>query len=128
MRPHMSIIMDVKPVNSGLRNIFIITGSIWVISCWLTLVFQDWVPEDLAFLPPVALVFSTIIGILVFLKMDQVSKTDQICSVDGCENKVRIDKQVCPSHDEEVQNLVRNNRIAAVIGTIATLVVYLLFF
>ena len=128
MYTSVSIIMEETPINSGLRNIFIINGSIWMVSCWLTLVFQDWVPDGLALLPPMALASTTIIGIFVFLKMDRVSKTDLVCSVDGCENKVRINKQVCPIHDDEVQNLVRNNRIAAVIGSIASLAIYLLFF
>jgi len=123
-----SIIMEETPINSGLRNIFIINGSIWMVSCWFTLVFQDWVPDGLALLPPIALASTTIMGIFVFLKMDRASKTDLVCSVDGCENKVRINKPVCPIHDDEVQNLVRNNRIAAVIGSIASLAIYLLFF
>jgi len=128
MYTSVSIIMEETPINSGLRNIFIINGSIWMVSCWFTLVFQDWVPDGLALLPPMALASTTIIGIFVFLKMDRASKTDLVCSVDGCENKVRINKQVCPIHDDEVQNLVRNNRIAAVIGSIASLAIYLLFF
>jgi len=123
-----SIIMEETPINSGLRNIFIINGSIWMVSCWFTLVFEGWVPDGLALLPPMALATTTIIGIFVFLKMDRASRTDLVCSVDGCENKVRINKQVCPIHDDEVQNLVRNNRIAAVIGSIASLAIYLLFF
>ena len=127
MLPSVSIIMEETPINSVLRNIFIINGSIWLVSSWFTLVFQDWVPDGLALLPPMAFASTTIIGIFVFLKMDRASKTDLVCSVDGCQNKVRINKQVCPIHDDEVQNLVRNNRIAVVIGTIASLAVYLLF-
>ena len=128
MYTSVSIIMEETPINSGLRNIFIINGSIWMVSCWFTLVFQDWVPDGLALLPPMALASTTIIGIFVFLKMDRASKTDLVCSVEGCENKVRINKQVCPMHDDEVQNLVRNNLIAVVIGSIASLAIYLLFF
>ena len=127
MHPRASIIMEENPLNSGLRKIFIINGSIWLVSCWFTLVFQDWVPDGLALLPPMAFASTTVMGIFLFLKLDRASKTDLVCSVDGCENKVRINKQVCPIHDDEVQNLVRNNRIAVVIGTIASLAVYLLF-
>ena len=127
MHPRASIIMEENPLNSGLRKIFIINGSIWLVSFWFTLVFQDWVPDGLALLPPMAFASTTVMGVFVFLKLDRASKTDLVCSVDGCENKVRINKQVCPIHDDEVQNLVRNNRIAVVIGTIASLAVYLLF-
>ncbi len=127
MRHRVTIIVDGDSVDPRLRSVFIINGLIWMISCWLTLVFEEWVPKGLAFLPPIALVLSTIIGVLVFMKIDRVSKTEQICNVDGCENKVRINREVCPDHDEEVQNLVRKNRIAVAIGTILALAIYLVF-
>ena len=73
MLPSVSIIMEETPINSVLRNIFIINGSIWLVSCWFTLVFQDWVPDGLALLPPMAFASTTIIGIFVFLKMDRAS-------------------------------------------------------
>ena len=127
MHCSVSIIMEEAPINTGLRNIFIINGCVWMVSFWFTLVFQKSVPDSLELLPPVAFASTTIIGIVVFLKIDKASKTDMVCSVEGCENKVRVNKQVCPNHDDEVQNLVRNNRIAVVVA-IVSLAIYLLFF
>ena len=102
---------------------FFINTIILLASSTLFLLFPDLFPKYWDELAAIFLI-SFIIEIILIIVLTKLSKTENICEINECENKVRINKNVCPEHDEEVINAVRNNRIASIIGLILAAIIY----
>ncbi|MCP2507845.1 MAG: hypothetical protein NLN64_06100 [Candidatus Thalassarchaeaceae archaeon] len=69
---------------------------------------------------------SLIIAIILLIILTNVSKTENICEVNGCENKVILNKKVCSKHDDEVVNAIRNNRITAFLGLFVWIIYFIM--
>ena len=83
-------------------------------------------PSNLSDLPLLIFIVSFILEGILLVMLSRLSKTESICEVQDCNNKTLINKKVCPKHDQEVVNALRNNRIAAVVGITAVAVYFLI--
>ena len=83
-------------------------------------------PSNLSDLPLLIFIVSFILEGILLVMLSRLSKTESICEVQDCNNKTLINKKVCPEHDQEVVNALRNNRIAAVVGITAVAVYFLI--
>ena len=112
-------------IQLGLKitKVFIINTIILLVSSTLFLLFPDLFPKYWDELAAIFLI-SFIIEIILIIVLTKLSKTGNICEINECENKVRINKNVCPEHDEEVVNAIRNNRMASIIGLILAAIIY----
>ena len=84
------------------------------------------IPSNLSDLPLLIFIVSFILEGILLVMLSRLSKTESICEVQDCNNKTLINKKVCPKHDQEVVNALRNNRIAAVVGITAVAVYFLI--
>jgi hypothetical protein len=112
-------------IQFGLKitKVFIINTIILLVSSTLFLLFPDLFPKYWDELAAIFLI-SFIIEIILIILLTKLSKTENICEINECENKVRINKNVCPEHDEEVINAIRNNRMASIIGLVLAAIIY----
>ena len=112
-------------IQFGLKitKVFIINTIILLVSSTLFLLFPDLFPEYWGELAAIFLI-SFILEIILIILLTKLSKTENICGINECGNKVRINKNVCPEHDEEVVNAIRNNRIASIIGLVLVAIIY----
>ena len=112
-------------IQFGLKitKVFIINTIILLVSSPLFLLFPDFFPKYWDELAAIFLI-SFIIEIILIIVLTKLSKTGNICEINECENKVRINKNVCPEHDEEVVNAIRNNRMASIIGLVLAAIIY----
>lgn len=112
-------------IQFGLKitKVFIINTIILLVSSTLFLLFPDLFPKYWDELAAIFLI-SFIIEIILIILLTKLSKTENICEINECENKVRINKNVCPEHDEEVINAIRNNRLASIIGLVLAAIIY----
>ena len=112
-------------IQFGLKitKVFIINTIILLVSSTLFLLFPDLFPKYWDELAAIFLI-SFIIEIILIIVLTKLSKTGNICEINECENKVRINKNVCPEHDEEVVNAIRNNRMASIIGLVLAAILY----
>jgi hypothetical protein len=112
-------------IQFGLKitKVFIINTIILLVSSTLFLLFPDLFPEYWDELVAIFLI-SFILEIILIILLTKLSKTVNICGINECGNKVRINKNVCPEHDEEVVNAIRNNRIASIIGLVLVAIIY----
>ena len=112
-------------IQLGLKitKVFIINTIILLVSSTLFLLFPDLFPKYWDELAAIFLI-SFIIEIILIILLTKLSKTENICEINECENKVRINKNVCPEHDEEVVNAIRNNRMASIIGLVLAAIIY----
>lgn len=112
-------------IQFGLKitKVFIINTIILLVSSTLFLLFPDLFPKYWDELAAIFLI-SFIIEIILIIVLTKLSKTGNICEINECENKVRINKNVCPEHDEEVVNAIRNNRMASIIGLVLAAIIY----
>lgn len=112
-------------IQLGLKitKVFIINTIILLVSSTLFLLFPDLFPKYWDELAAIFLI-SFIIEIILIIVLTKLSKTGNICEINECENKVRINKNVCPEHDEEVVNAIRNNRMASIIGLVLAAIIY----
>ena len=112
-------------IQFGLKitKVFIINTIILLVSSTLFLLFPDLFPKYWDELAAIFLI-SFIIEIILIILLTKLSKTGNICEINECENKVRINKNVCPEHDEEVVNAIRNNRMASIIGLVLAAIIY----
>jgi hypothetical protein len=112
-------------IQFGLKitKVFIINTIILLVSSTLFLLFPDLFPKYWDELAAIFLI-SFIIEIILIILLTKISKTENICEINECENKVRINKNVCPEHDEEVVNAIRNNRMASIIGLVLAAIIY----
>lgn len=83
-------------------------------------------PSNLSDLPLLIFIVSFILEGILLVMLSRLSKTESICEVQDCNNKTLINKKVCPKHDQEVVNALRNNRIAAVVGITVVAVYFLI--
>ena len=116
---------DDVQIQLGLKitKVFIINTIILLVSSTLFLVFPDLFPKYWDILAGITII-SFIVEIILLIVLTKISKTENICEINGCENMVRINKNVCPEHDEEVVNAIRNNRIASIIGLVLAAIIY----
>ena len=114
-------------IQFGLKitKVFIINTIILLVSSTLFLLFPDLFPE---YWDEIAEIFiiSFIIAIILLIILIKVSKTENICEVNECENKVILNKKVCSKHDDEVVNAIRNNRIAVVLGLFLWIIYFIM--
>lgn len=112
-------------IQFGLKitKVFLINTIILLVSSTLFLLFPDLFPKYWDELAAIFLI-SFIIEIILIILLTKLSKTENICEINECENKVRINKNVCPEHDEEVINAIRNNRLASIIGLVLAAIIY----
>lgn len=112
-------------IQFGLKitKVFIINTIILLVSSTLFLLFPNLFPKYWDELAAIFLI-SFIIEIILIIVLTKLSKTGNICEINECENKVRINKNVCPEHDEEVVNAIRNNRMASIIGLVLAAIIY----
>ena len=112
-------------IQFGLKitKVFIINTIILLVSSTLFLLFPDLFPKYWDELAAIFLI-TFIIEIILIILLTKLSKTENICEINECENKVRINKNVCPEHDEEVVNAIRNNRMASIIGLVLAAIIY----
>ena len=118
--------MDEDPqIQFGLKitKVFIINTIILLVSSTLFLLFPDSFPKYWDELAAIFLI-SFMIEIILIILLTKLSKTENICEINECVNKVRINKNVCPEHDEEVVNAIRNNRMASIIGLVLAAIIY----
>ena len=114
-------------IKFGLRitKIFMINLIILLVSSTLFLVFPDLFPKYWDQIAAI-LIISFIIAITLLMILTKVSKTENICEVNECENKVILNKKVCSKHDDEVVNAIRNNRIAVVLGLFLWIIYFIM--
>ena len=112
-------------IQFGLKitKVFIINTIILLVSSTLFLLFPNLFPKYWDELAAIFLI-SFIIEIILIIVLTKLSKTGNICEINECENKVRINKNVCPEHDEEIVNAIRNNRMASIIGLVLAAIIY----
>ena len=112
-------------IQLGLKitKVFIINTIILLVSSTLFLLSPNLFPKYWDELAAIFLI-SFIIEIILIILLTKLSKTENICEINECENKVRINKNVCPEHDEEVVNAIRNNRMASIIGLVLAAIIY----
>ena len=102
---------------------FFINTIILLASSTLFLLFPDLFPKYWDILAGITII-SFIVEIILLIVLTKISKTENICEINGCENMVLINKNVCTEHDEEVVNAIRNNRIASIIGLVLAAIIY----
>ena len=107
-----------------ITKVFIINTIILLVSSTVFLLFPNLFPEYWDELLAIFLI-SFLIEIILLVILTKLTKTENICEVKECENKVQINKKVCPEHDEEVVNAIRNNRIAVVFGILIWIIYYI---
>ena len=114
-------------VKFGLRitKIFMINLIILLVSSTLFLVLPDLFPE---YWDEIAAIFiiSFIIAIILLIILTKISKTENICEVNECENKAMLNKKVCTKHDDEVINAIRNNRIVLFLGLFLWIIYFIM--
>ena len=112
-------------IQLGLKitKVFIINTIILLVSSTLFLLFPDLFPEYWDELAAIFLI-SFMFEIILIIVLTKLSKTENICEINECGNKVRIHKNVCPEHDEEVVNAIRNNRRASIIVLVLAAIIY----
>ena len=84
------------------------------------------IPLEFSEIPLLIFLISFIVEVILLIVLTRLSKTESICEIEGCDNTTLINKKVCPKHDEEVVNALRNNRIAAVVGLTVVILYFLI--
>jgi tetrahydromethanopterin S-methyltransferase subunit F len=114
-------------IKFGLRitKIFMINLIILLISSTLFLLLPDLFPKYWSEIAAIFII-SFIIAIILLIILTKVSKTENICEINECENKVMLNKKVCSKHDDEVVNAIRNNRIALVLGLFLWIIYFIM--
>ncbi|MBT5284791.1 MAG: hypothetical protein HOL29_02340 [Euryarchaeota archaeon] len=84
------------------------------------------IPSGISDIPLLIFIISFIVEVVLLIVLTRLSKTESICEIEGCDNTTLINKKVCPKHDEEVVNALRNNRIAAVVGLTIVVLYFLI--
>ena len=112
-------------IQLGLKitKVFIINTIILLVSSTLFLLFPNLFPKYWDELAAIFLI-SFMFEIILIIVLTKLSKTENICEINECGNKVRINKNVCPEHDEEVVNAIRNNRRVSIIGLVLAAIIY----
>lgn len=84
------------------------------------------IPSGISDIPLLIFIISFMVEVVLLIVLTRLSKTESICEIEGCDNTTLINKKVCPKHDEEVVNALRNNRIAAVVGLTVVILYFLI--
>ena len=109
-----------------LTKVFLVNTLVLFVSYSLYTVDLGIIPLEFSEIPLLIFLISFIVEVILLIVLTRLSKTESICEIEGCDNTTLINKKVCPKHDEEVVNALRNNRIAAVVGLTVVILYFLI--
>ena len=109
-----------------LTKVFLVNTLVLFVSYSLYTFDLGIIPLEFSEIPLLIFLISFIVEVILLIVLTRLSKTESICEIEGCDNTTLINKKVCPKHDEEVVNALRNNRIAAVVGLTVVILYFLI--
>ncbi len=109
-----------------LTKVFLVNTLVLFVSYSLYTFDLGLIPLEFSEIPLLIFLISFIVEVILLIVLTRLSKTESICEIEGCDNTTLINKKVCPKHDEEVVNALRNNRIAAVVGLTVVILYFLI--
>ena len=109
-----------------LTKVFLVNTLVLFVSYSLYTFDLGIIPLEFSEIPLLIFLISFIVEVILLIVLTRLSKTESICEIEGCDTTTLINKKVCPKHDEEVVNALRNNRIAAVVGLTIVVLYFLI--